>query len=596
MPNEPIERDDCVLYGPSGVHLPSEPGAPQTLIEALLRLRAEHRENITFYDHELQPSVLSYAEMIEQVARRGAALKQLCPRRGERIALVISDCREFTLTFFGAVWVGLVPVPLALPTMQRQRGYLETIASVVAAAHARVLVASRALSELFSPLQSDRGLQLCEVESLGPSDVMAPADSPRPDELCFLQFTSGSTSTPKGVRVTHRSLIENVAAIAVRLELQSGRDGFLSWLPLHHDMGLIGFLLVPVVNRVRAVLYPTSAFVWRPSTWMQLVDRHRSTVSFAPNFAYGLAARRQKNIESLDLSCMRVFGCGAEPIQPATLHTFIDTFRVAKLSPTVVMPAYGMAEHTLAISFDSFHEPLRTLTIDRDVYEHEGRVRVRNRDEDARTLELVSCGKPFDRHAIAILGPDGSLLPPGQVGEIGLRGPSATAGYFEDRAASESLFLSGWLRTGDLGFVHDGNLYVSGRLKDVMIVNGRNVYPHDLEWMLEEIRGLRPGRIAAFSVSHGDSEAAVIVVEPLGSGSHALRAAIQTRATEILGAAPYEIVFAAPNQIPQTSSGKVQRAKTRALYLAGTLRRTSLTATPAHGATVRAELPQSDLS
>jgi fatty-acyl-CoA synthase len=575
MQTELSAGQEPILHGPPTTHPSNERGAPQTLTEALQRLRAVHERGVTFYDQDMQASTLSYAELIAASARRGAALAALCPVRGERVALVIADCREFTLTFLGAVWAGLVPVPLALPTMQRQRGYLETVASAVMTAHARLLIVSGALREMLAPLHSEAALQLCSVESLAEPDVVPDAAPARPDELCFLQFTSGSTSTPKGVCVSQRNLIENTAAIAARLELYPDRDVFLSWLPLYHDMGLIGFLLLPVIQGVSAVLYPTSAFVWRPSTWLQLADRHRATVTFAPNFAFGLVTRRQKNVESLDLSCIRALGCGAEPIHAATLRAFIATFSAAKLSPTVVMPAYGMAEHTLAISFESFREPLRTLTIDQDAYES-GRVRPVSEGSAARTLEVVSCGTPFHEHALAILGPEGELLPHGSVGEVGLRGPSATRGYFGDSQSSDSLFVRGWLRTGDIGFVHEGHLYVSGRSKDVMIVNGRNLYPHDLEWVLESIPGLRPGRIAAFGVPHGDSEAVVIVAEPLGSGSHAQRAAIEARATEVLGVAPREIVFAASNQIPQTSSGKVQRGKTRALYLSGALRRTSL--------------------
>lgn len=545
----------------------------RTVIDALEAVAREDRRGFTFYDQDLVAHHWPYAELVREARRRGRYLRSLGLARGARVALVIPDNADFVLTFYGAISAGLVPVPMVPPHGPRQRGYAETAITILAASGAELVVTSALFSPMVEPLRAAlphvRGVAFTEAMR-DPADDHAAwhePQAPGPDDPCFLQFTSGSTARPKGVVVTHGNLVANAHAILrERLQIDITTDLALAWLPLYHDMGLIGFVCAPLIIGLGSVLLPTLKFMFRPSLWMQLIHEHRATMTFGPNFAYGLIARRQGKLDELDLSCLRVIGCGAEPIMADTMRQFAEAFAPARLRPEAVMPAYGMAEHTLAVTFEDPSEPLRTLVIDRDAYETSGEVRPLPADSPRRAIELVSCGKPFAGHAVAIMK-DGVLLGPGRVGEVVLRGPSATRGYFGDAAATAALFTEGWMRTGDLGFVYDGNLYVSGRVKDLIIVNGKNHYPQDIEWQLEALPELRKGGVVAFGVARDATERVVIVAEVRGEVTTALREAIEARVAEVTGASPAEIVFVPRNTLPKTSSGKVQRRKTRALYL-----------------------------
>ncbi|MEO1335716.1 MAG: fatty acyl-AMP ligase, partial [Myxococcota bacterium] len=391
-----------------------------------------------------------------------------------------------------------------------------------------------------------------------------------PDDPCFLQFTSGSTSDPKGVVVTHANLVANAKAIMIDgLNSDPAVDRGVSWLPLYHDMGLIGFVVAPLLNQVPVVFIPTLSFVKRPTVWLDTVNKYRGTITFAPNFALGLATKRmnQARLEKMDLSCLRVLGCGAEPINPATMRSFVETFEKAGLNPNSIMPAYGMAEATLAVSFDSLQRPMTTLRIDRERYEADHvAVPASNGSAEGEALELVSCGQTFPQHEIAIFGAEGQRLAEGQVGEIVLRGPSTTGGYFENREATERLLQDGWLHTGDLGFIIEGQLYVSGRQKDLIILNGRNYYPQAIEWEVEQIPGIRKGNVAAFSVPGATTEELVVAAETKSKDHEAVRQAIIAHLKTSVGVRCRDVKLVGPGQLPKTSSGKIQRRRTKYLY------------------------------
>jgi len=554
-------------------------------------MSTEQERGFTFYDRELNPSFLSYARVVREARRRGRYLRSLGVRPGARVALIISENSDFVLTFYGAITAGLVPVPMAPPLGPRQRGYAETVVGILQASGAEMLVTSELLAPFVEPLRQavPKLRYVTFVQSMRENidQEFLEWDEPfttQPDDVCFLQFTSGSTSRPKGVIVTHGNLVANARAVMVEdFVVDPSTDVMVAWLPLYHDMGLIGFVCFPLIVGVSSVLCPTLTFMFRPNSWMQLVHKHRATITFAPNFAYGLVARRQKDVAGLDLSCLRVIGCGAEPILADTLRLFAKTFEPAGLPPEALMPAYGMAENTLANTFEDYRQPLRTLVIDRELYEQHSVVRLLPDGSARRSLEIVSCGKPFAGHEVAIMNKDGELLEPGHVGEIVLRGPSATRGYYGNEAATHELYTRDWMHTGDLGFVHEGNLYVSGRLKDVIIVQGRNLYPQDVEWELEQIPGLRRGGVVAFGVPREGGERVVIVAETKAAVTDELREAVEACVAQVTGAAPADVLFVSPNVVPKTSSGKVQRRKTRAAYLDGSLfrdARTPKTATP----------------
>jgi fatty-acyl-CoA synthase len=395
----------------------------------------------------------------------------------------------------------------------------------------------------------------------------------QPDDPCFLQFTSGSTSAPRGVVVTHRNLIANSRAIMKSVEINPDFDRAVSWLPLYHDMGLIGFVIVTLIAQMPVIFIPTIAFVKHPGVWMETVHKYRGTITFGPNFAFDLAAKRAaRNGKNLDLSCLRVLGCGAEPINPKTMESFLAAFTPLGLNANALMPCYGMAEATLAIAFDHLHRPVRKLVINRHAYESRNiALPVRPEDNPKERFELVSCGRTFPSHEIKILDEQGNALPEGRVGEIVFKGPSVTPGYFRNPEASRQLLKDGWLHTGDLGFILNGDLYISGRQKDLVIINGKNYPPQAIEWVVEEIAGIRKGSVVAFSVDGDSTEKLIIIAETTMTDDADLARAVSEQVRSAFGLSVEKVVLVARGSIPKTSSGKLQRRKTKALFEGGYL-------------------------
>lgn len=496
-------------------------------------------------------------------------------RRGERLALIAADAADFIPVFLAGALAGLVLVPLSPPPPTQKGGsYLDKLRGMLETCGARALVAPQTLLPSLDALATPVGVLSYETV-IANSTPAPPTVSATLDDICFLQFTSGSTGDPKGVVVTHRNVAANSRAIMVDgIGIHSGDVG-VSWLPLFHDMGLIGKLIAPLVYPTEMVYLSTYAFIKNPNVWLDTVSRYRGTISFGPNFAFALAVRHfLKRPRALDLRSLRVLGCGAEPINPETLEQFCRTFAAHGLSPSAVMPSYGMAEATLAVAFDSRLRPFRTLAIDRPAYENERIARPAVDSRATRALRLVGCGRSFPSHEIAILDGTGQPLPERAVGEIAVRGPSISAGYFNNPQASAQSFVDGWLRTGDLGFVDDGELFVSGRIKDLIIVNGRNHYPQDLEWSAERVPGVRSGAVAAFSVP-GDSTERIVVVAEFkrssadGADAEEIAEQVRQRIQTEAGLTIDDIILVAPGSVPKSTSGKVQRRLTRQRYLDG---------------------------
>jgi fatty-acyl-CoA synthase len=554
----------------------------ETLITARNAAAQATAKGFTFLDNDLTPSEWSFAEISSESKRIGSRLRKLGLEKGDRIALVLNAPQDFVLSFLGAISAGILPVPMYPPlALGRIDNYLDRAAGILRVSGARTLLTTRELMPVFQPVLEQvptlkRLLDIRDLQQMA-ADPEACTFSALPEEACFLQFTSGSTSAPRGVIVTHKNLIANAKAIINSLEIHSDRDCAVSWLPLYHDMGLIGFVITTLVARIPAVFIPTIAFVKHPGVWMETVHKYRATITFAPNFAFELAAKRSPKISRIqpDLSCLRVLGCGAEPINPKTMENFLAAFAPWGLKANAILPCYGMAEATLAIAFNHLHHPMKKLVIDRRAYEEENIARPLLSDEepmDAKNrFELVSCGKTFPEHEVMIQDPEGRPLPEGRVGEIVFRGPSVTPGYFRNPEATRQLLKGGWLHTGDLGFLLDGDLYVSGRQKDLVIINGRNYPPQAIEWIVEEIAGIRKGSVVAFSVNGDSTEKLIIIAETAMTDHAELSRVISEQVRSAFGLAVHQVVLVGRGSIPKTSSGKLQRRRTKALFEGGLL-------------------------
>jgi fatty-acyl-CoA synthase len=535
----------------------------------------------TFLDNDLNPTDWSFAEVFKEAKRIGASLQTLGLSKGDRVALVLSSPEDFVLTFLGTISAGLMPVPLYPPlALGRMDNYIERAAGILRVSGASVLVTTGDFIPVLEPLlpRLHTLKELLNVRKLRNADPVATLRESviKPDEPCFLQFTSGSTSAPRGVVVTHGNLIANARAMIETLELKPEFDCAVSWLPLYHDMGLIGFVIATLVAQIPAVFIPTIAFVKHPAVWMETVHKYRASITFGPNFAFDLATKRapKKSRLELDLSCLRVLGCGAEPINPRTMERFLSTFEPWGLKSNAIMPCYGMAEATLAIAFDHLHRPVRKLVINRHLYETKNIAVPLNGNDDGdpkKRFELVSCGRTFKKHELGILDEKGKSLPEGKVGEIVFKGPSVTPGYFQNPEASRQLLKGGWLHTGDLGFILQGDLYISGRQKDLVIINGRNYPPQAIEWVVEEISGIRKGSVVAFSVDGESTEKLIVIAETTMTESGELARSVSDQVRSAFGLTVDKVVLVGRGSIPKTSSGKLQRRKTKALFEDGLL-------------------------
>jgi len=559
---------------------------PPTLVDAVLALAGDSARGFVFVRTDGSERFHSFQDIAGEVARRGARLAARGLRKGDRLAMVVPDGEEFVLSFLGALFAGIVPVPIYPQlTFRNIDGYHDTAAHIARAAGAAMLLTTAAARPYVEPVLSraDGLRSLVTTEELALAAPSAPvSSSPRPDDLAFLQFTSGSTSRPKGVMVTHGNLAANAEAFMLDgLARDSTVDKGVSWLPLFHDMGLIGFVVGPLFANIPCVFLPTASFVRAPRLWLDKIHEHRGTITYAPNFAYALVAKRlkEKDVEGLDLSCLRVAGCGAEPIQARALRDFAARLAPAGFDPRAFLPSYGMAEATLAITFAPLNEGLHTDRL--GGLGGPGAPRGCAAHASGSARELVDCGRPFPGHELAIVDETGRRLGDRAIGQIVTRGPSVTGGYFQEpeltaqalRALPDDAAGEPWLFTGDLGYRVGERLFVCGRLKDIIIVRGRNYDPGDIEGSVSELPGVRRGNVVAFGVDVAGEEQLVICCEGSAGDASAIRESTFSCVSEQFGLTVHEVLVAPLASLPRTSSGKPQRRKTRQMYLDGTLPR-----------------------
>ena len=537
-------------------------------------------KGFTFQNMAGEEHFWSFADVERESAARAKAIQDLGLTKGDRLGLVIIEPQDFVLTFLAAARIGVVPVPLYPPmSMGELDSYVDRLTGILTTANAKLLVASEKLKNVLWQVvdKVDAIDKLVPVEKLGAEGTPVYPEILESD-LCFLQYTSGSTSAPKGVMVTHEALVANVTGIMNHYQMDPAKDTQLAWLPLYHDMGLIGFVMSSVIWGSHCVLIPTMRFLRRPNVWLDAVHEHKATITFCPPFALPLAARRAKedNLNKWDLSSLHTVGVGAEPIQADGARAFSKLFgERCGLKPSAVAPAYGMAEATLAIALKPLTEPMRTRLVDAEVFQNEGRV-VEPVGDDTWVVEHVSCGVPFPLHEVRVAHTEtAEWLGELQEGELCVSGPSVTPGYAEHPEATAATFRDGWLHTGDLGYMVDGEVYVTGRMKDLIILNGRNIHPQAMEWMIQEIDGVRKGNVVAFSVPGAETELVVVALEKRGEvDEDALRQKVRDLVSSEFGTPVEDVVILEPSLLPKTSSGKLQRRKTRQYYLQGLLGKT----------------------
>ncbi|MGD0677472.1 MAG: fatty acyl-AMP ligase [Polyangiaceae bacterium] len=530
----------------------------------------------------------SYTAVERMSARFGGALQALGLRKGDRVALILPNNDDFVLCFFGAIRAGIIPAPIYPPMALGQlQPYLDNTRHIVAKSGARVLVTTTRIKRLLGTVQAACPAleQVVAIEGIRESSEPLKNEKIGIDDVAFLQFTSGSTSRPKGVTLTHGNLAANIKCIMEDGLRIREEDVGISWLPLYHDMGLIGFVLAPLFHRVPIVYLPSLLFLKRPVTWFQAFTRHGGSIAYAPNFAYALCIKRIRasDLEGLDLSRWRVAGCGAEPIRPETLEAFVDSFARIGFRKGALCPSYGMAESSLAVAFSELGEGMKTRSVDGPTLWDTGRAKIVP-DGDENAIRLVSCGREFPDHSIRIYDPNDTAgerpLPEESVGEIRIAGPSVMRGYWEDAERTREVFVGSYIRTGDLGFLLDSHLFICGRSKELVIVNGRNYYPQDMEWEAGKVVGVRKGNVVAFGARdpsgvERDRERVVLafeVQEPERVGQSAgLVAEVRKAVQEGMGLTLDDVVALPPGALPKTSSGKLQRSKTRELYETGEL-------------------------
>src|SRR6267378_1735686 len=504
-----------------------------------------------------------------------AALVASGLRRGDRVLLCVPTGRAFLDGFLGASLIGAVPVPLpSLDGFARPTAFVNRLASVVRdAAPSAVFADRRTAAHLRQSGLLNQGLPVIEPRSLAHRE--APEARPATgDEPALIQYTSGSTGTPRGVVITAANLAANVDAVGKALNVDH-RDRMVSWLPLYHDMGLIGGLLAPVTHGVVCWLLSPLEFMLRPASWMEAVSEARATVTVAPNFAYGLVARKvaDEDLKNLDLSSLRAAMNGAEPVDPAVAEAFCDRLAPMGFRRSSYLPVYGLAECTLAAAFP----PLgRGVKVDHVLRDELANGIAAAAPPGPTTIPVVSLGPPIDGHEITIVSvtPDHTPLPERRLGQIWIRGPSVSPWYYDQHHLHRERRTS--LRTGDVGYLADGELYVVDRLKDLVIVAGRSYSPSDIERAAEAVEGVRAGRSVAFGVTDpaAGTESLVLLAEVLPRTAQELEALaeeLRMAVAEQIGLAPSAVCLLKPGSLPRTSSGKLMRRDSRHRYLSGAL-------------------------
>jgi fatty-acyl-CoA synthase len=582
----------------------------QTLVDVLrhrARLQAGH-PHIVLYGEDDVPATITYGQLYERAEALAHELARRGISAGHTVAIMLPTSAEFFYSFFGVLLAGGIPVPVYPPfRADRIEEYAARQSGILRNAGARLLITFRraeALARLLLPQVESLGEVVTAARLLEAPPVTsreaAPGAGPvllhqaHASDIALLQYTSGSTGSPKGVILTHSNLLANIRAIGEAVAI-GPEDVGVTWLPLYHDMGLIGTWLTPLYFGIPVAVHSPLAFLTRPERWLRAIHAHRGTLTAAPNFAYELCVRkvRDAEIEGLDLSSMRAMLNGAEPVSPETLRRFAARFVPYGLRREALMPVYGLAESALAVTVPPLGRGPRVDHINRETLEREGRavaVPAPAAHGDSRVISFVGVGRALPRHEVRIVKEGGREVPERVEGTLWFRGPSATRGYYRNPEATAQLFPAGpppaalaedaagsaWVDSGDRAYAADGEVYVTGRVKDIIIKAGRNLYPHEVEEIAAGVDGVRRGGVVAFGMrdAAGGTERLVVVAEVRDARAEAkkrIARAINEMVAAGVGLPPDVVELVPPQSIPKTSSGKLRREEARRHYLAGTL-------------------------
>jgi acyl-CoA synthetase (AMP-forming)/AMP-acid ligase II len=533
---------------------------------------------ITYLEGENDSRDVTYAELHERALGILYHLQRIGARRGDKLILFIGNNEQFIDAFWAAIIGGIIPVPIALGISDEHRHKLLRVARKLGApfiyTERRSLDRIGAFAEQVGETEVFKGLR-SRAFLVDDLDDISRAGKPyeaKPDDVAFIQFSSGSTSEPKGVVLTHSNVIANCDGVSQAAKLTED-DISMSWMPLTHDMGLIGFHIIMFSKRVHAHLMPTELFVRRPLLWLTLASRVRATILCSPNFGYKhyLKVLGERPVEGLDLSATRLIFNGAEPISVELCNEFLTRLEPAKLARNAMFPVYGLAEASLAVTFPEVGAPMRTITLNRHRLNVGSPVElVAKSDQDA--VELISEGKVIPYCKVRVTDDEDKPLPEDRIGHVHMTGDNVTRSYFENPEANAAAFTAdGWLRTGDLGLFHQGELYISGRAKEIIFVNGQNYYPHDIEAIAQHADGLELGKVVAAGVRPADSQTEQLMVFVLHRSGMEDFLPLATRVTRLINEQTgLEVGAVIPvKRIPKTTSGKIQRHLLEESYLDG---------------------------
>jgi len=555
------------------------PEQARTLIEVLdwhAQTQPE-RQAIYLYEDDDQPLELSYADLLHDAEAVAAGLRERGLLPGQTVAIMLPTGRGYFASFYGVLLAGATPVPIYPPLRPSQlEEHLRRHARILGNAQVRLLITVTEAKTVALLLRAQVGslrhvLTVAELQdSTSTRGLRAQV---RESDLAFLQYTSGSTGDPKGVMLSHANLLANVRVMAKRVEATS-TDVFVSWLPLYHDMGLIGACLGSLYQGIPLAVMSPLRFLRRPASWLWAIHKHRGTLSAAPNFAYELCLRMVQDdaIQGLDLSSWRLALNGAEPVSPQSMRQFAERFAPYGFDPAALAPVYGLAECSVGLALPRPGRGLKTDRIERDVLSQRGIAQIAASDQaTSAVLEIPACGHALSGHEIRIVDEQNNELPERREGRLQFRGPSATSGYLNNPSASARLFVGDWLDSGDRAYLADGEVYITGRVKDMIIRGGRNIYPYELEQAVGELDGVRKGCVAVFAASDPAqaTERIIVVAESRltdPTAQETVRERIREHSTAILGQPVDEILILPPHSVLKTSSGKIRRAAMRELY------------------------------